>query len=317
MSFDSGILFNDREPSGSWSRSLYSSMPARARRPLIAILLGVALLGGLALGAQPAPPRPEQPAPAPGAPPAAPSPADPAEVQQGYRRALALYQKNQYNESLEAIRSVFNSAPTSYELRMLAAANYMRLGSYPNAAAHLRTCIKQHPARPEPIAMLGAVYRAMKQPAQAVTFLINGIVRHKGDVRLRMELAQVYYSVGKFAPARQQLERIFQTRANYFDALYLDGMIFLREGKYENAEFRLKQALEQKPRNKKVLASLYNNLGMALERSGDTYRQTQKERAAFYYKNAESNFGYALSVDASHPTAAANRDRIRSKRAGL
>ena len=274
------------------------------------------LLSPLVLIAQPnpAPPNPESPAPVPGAPPAAPSPADPAEVQQGYRNALKLYQQGEYNRSLEVIRSVFNSAPQSYELRMLAAANYMRLGSYPNAATHLRTCIRQHPKRPEPVAMLGSVYRAMKQPGAAVTFLINGIVRHKGDARLRMELAQVYYSLGKYFPARQQLERILQANANYFDALYLDGMIFLREGKYENAEFRLNQALNQKPRNKRVLASLYNNLGMALERSGDTYRQTEKGRSDFYYKNAEDNYGFALKVDPNHPTAGANRDRIRTKR---
>lgn len=314
MSSNRGFLCPPRpssgEPDGGFRR--YTTLISGA---LLTVGL-VAVLSGTALPAQPAPPpNPEAPAPVPGSPPAAPSPADPAEVQQGYRKALAQYQKGEYNPSLETIRSVFNSAPESYELRMLAAANYMQLGSYPNAAAHLRTCMKQHPGRPEPVAMLGSVYRAMKQPGAAVNFLINGIVAHKGDSRLRMELAQVYYSLGNFVPARQQLERILQSNSNYFDALYLDGMIFLREGKYENAEIRLNQALAQKPRNKQVLASLYNNLGMALERNGDAYLPTEKSRASYYYENAEKNYGFALKVDPDHPTAAANRDRIRQKRA--
>ncbi len=229
-----------------------------------------------------------------------------------YREALELYNSGDFQKSLDIIRSIFAENSNSYELRMLAAADYSRLGNYESALQHLQYCMKDHPDRVEPKIFISGVMRKSGRLLESIRIARLGLAQHGENLPLRLELARSLYKVGQYVPARQMLDRILIADPKNFDAFYLDGLIYLRQGNYETAEFRLRNAVQYRPSDRNQLKDLYNNLGVALEKNGDRIlSQGNKQQAMAVYNDAKSQ--YETARDSGSDTAVKNLERLSQK----
>lgn len=93
----------------------------------------------------------------------------------------------------------------------------------------------------------------------------------------------------------------------------LDGLNFLKEGKLENAEFRLQQALHLKPESRAALARTYNNLGLCYELRARRLPVEQAESARRLLKEAQRYYQYALQTLPNFAPAKKNIARIGSE----
>lgn len=231
-----------------------------------------------------------------------------------YDEALKLFHGGKYSESLDVIRAVFDDHRGAVELRLLAAQNYMHLGEYENARAHMTYCLKENNKRLECYATLSSIYRAEKRYDNAIKTARSGIGRVGESVPLRLELASAYYAKANYGASRAHLEKVLQSDPNNFTAIYMDGLIFLKQSKFANAEFRLRHALDIKPKTSIDLLHLYINLGFAIEREGDRLVSAGDRAGGIRrYSEAARHYNYALRIDANHPVARESRERMNTK----
>lgn len=231
-----------------------------------------------------------------------------------YDEALKLFHTGRYSESLDVIRQVFDDNRGAVELRLLAAENYMHLGEFENARAHMSFCLKENPSSLECHALLSAVYRREKRYDHAIRTAQSALTRLGDKIPLRLELASAYYAKDNYAGARAHLEKVLQAEPANFTAIYMDGLIFLKQGRFANAEFRLRNALALEPKTSIDLLNLYVNLGFALEREGDRLlAEGQRSDGVRKHTEASRYYYYALRIDSEHPQARANRERMKSK----
>ncbi|MCB1171123.1 MAG: tetratricopeptide repeat protein [Leptospiraceae bacterium] len=207
-----------------------------------------------------------------------------------YNEAVQLFQQGKYEDSLEAIRSVFDDYKTSYDFRMLAAANYLEQSNFEAAVSHLRYCMKDHPGRAEPHALLAAVYRRSGQPVKALAHIRDVIGKFPDSDDIRWEAALSYLALDRVEAARTHVSKILSGNPSHFGALYLDGVLYLKAGDLENAEFRLRNAARVGTPDQNLQFGLLNNLGLTLSllatRATGERREDYLKRAREYLQKA-------------------------------
>lgn len=225
-----------------------------------------------------------------------------------YDEALARFKDGDHNGSLEIVRSVFDENRESLELRMLAAACYHRLGNLDSALAHMLYALKSHPDEVGPTLYMAILQREKGQPGRAVEILKRGAGKFPQDPWVRYELAATYFSQGNHKVARQQLEAVLTKSPNFFPAVYLDGVIYLADGDYENADFRFRNATRIRMTDREWTKRLYNNLGIVNEHlaaaAGDAKVSAEKISLARDY------FKKAIELDGGYSIARGNLDRL-------
>ena len=244
-----------------------------------------------------------------------PAPAAPegqtADLPAGYAAAAKAYRAGRFAESLETIRKSVSASYMPYEMRMLAAATYVKLGKPANAVAHLQLCIKEHPKRSEPRLALTGVYRGMGRFAEAIVVAKRAMVEAPDRNRARLELARAYYGAAQFERSREQVAAILKEQPKHAESVMLDGLNLLRQGKLENAEFRLQQALHLKPDSRADLAATYNNLGLCYEVRARRLPKDQAKAAREYFDEAVRYYRYALETIPKYAPAERNLARVR------
>lgn len=236
----------------------------------------------------------------------------PAEIQETYRKSQRLFLLKRYDDSLQEIRSVFEENKNSKELRMLAAGNYVEQGDYTQAIKHLTLCAQSHPDDPSVMAYLASVYRIAGNLNEAYATAMRGLIRFGDNDSLRVEMAKIAIRMGNLPYARAQIDRVLQMKPGEFDALYLDGLLFLLQKKYEMAEFRFRNALSvSSGKSDLILAHLHNNLGYTLERLAVADAASGRG-ALSLQRNEEAIRLYERALDTvpSNTIFAANADRL-------
>lgn len=231
-----------------------------------------------------------------------------------YDEALKLFHEGQFDASLEVIRAVFDDNKGAIELRLLAAHNYLGKKDFENARAHMDYCMQQHPDRFECRAVLSTILREQGKSGTALQVLATAIRKFPDAPELRLEAAAAHFALGSYGTARTHLEKVIAADSRNFAAIYMDGLIFLKQRQYSNAEFRLQNALDLKPKNKNDLVNLYVNLGFAYEGQGDALVNEGKSAdAAGRFREALRYYTFALRLDPDNETARKNRVRVEAK----
>lgn len=225
-----------------------------------------------------------------------------------YDEALARFKEGDHNGSLEIVRSVFDDNRESLELRMLAAACYHRLGNLDSALAHMLYALKSHPEEVGPTLYMAILQREKGQPGKAIDILKRGAGRFPQDPWVRYELAATYFLQGNHKVARQQLEAVLTKSPNFFPAVYLDGVIYMADGDYENADFRFRNASRVRMTDREWTKRLYNNMGIVNEHlaASATDAKTRSEKLAL----ARESFKKAIDLDGGYSVARSNLDRL-------
>ena len=231
----------------------------------------------------------------------------------GYDDALKQFQQKKYDNSLEIIRLNFQPESQSYEFRMLAAANYLNLANHQQALQHLNFCRREHTDRSEPITLTAVILRKSGNLYGAAREIIAGLARFPDDVPLRMEMSRVYFLLGKYPQARLQLDLILKSDPYNIHAIYLDGLIFIKERRFDEAEFRLSNVLGMKAVPFYLLPSLHNNLGFVLENIASVNVQNGDAAGAkIKYREAMDHYSKALSYSPDNKIYMENKNRISS-----
>lgn len=228
-----------------------------------------------------------------------------------YMEALQLFEKNRFEESLQKIREVFHDHSTSLELRLLAAANYLQLKDYKNAMAHLRYAQKDHPYALEVPLLMAEVFMANQQYQEALKLLgkVSGNTKDTSKaLHIRYLIAKAYYHQRNFARSKQILEAILSDDPNYLEAIYLDGLIYLQQRKYDLAEFRWKGLLSHPKVTVPLLVLVYNNLGYVKEIQVSKVPETTQEYKT-NIEEAKKYYEFAHKLDPGYPVAQQNRER--------
>ncbi len=230
-----------------------------------------------------------------------------------YAEALNLYNQKNYEGSLEKIRAVFDADSGSFHLRILAAASHYRLGNTDSALAHLRAAEKADPGRFETHLLAASVYRKSGKATQAIASVRKAAALGASAEVVKTESARIYYEAGQYAKARAEAEAVLATDAKHAEAMYIDALFFARQGKWESAEFRLRQILHMGGLPSVYQADFYNNLGYALDKMSSGAQSSGKaEDAVSLKKEAAAFYEKALKIQPAHPQAKANLSRINA-----
>ncbi|MBX7057295.1 MAG: tetratricopeptide repeat protein [Leptospirales bacterium] len=228
-----------------------------------------------------------------------------------YDEALNNYRAGKYEDALAVIRSVFDSNRNSTELRTLAGASYLAQGQTDPALAHARYCIN---ANPQSISCRILKVRVLRRsdPVEAA-HSAEGAIRETGEnAALRLEAAAAYFVAGRLDLARRHLEKVIAANQKNFAALYLDGLIFLKQMRYEEAEFRLRNALNAAPPTRADAVRTLVNLGAAVENQAMALRSAAKSaEAAGRFREAGDLYRRALELNEQHAAARAGLERVR------
>ena len=228
-----------------------------------------------------------------------------------YHQALELYLKADFQGSLEKIRSIFEEYKDRMGLRMLAAANYIALDRPSQAMSHVQAAKRIYPRHFELDMFYVRILRAQKKYYEAIAQARKVIQETGESPGLALEIAAVYYELKSYPKARVQLQRVLELDSQNYYAFYLDGLLFLQEGRYELAEFRLRNALALRPKHKEDLKLLYNNLALALEKKGEGLEKRAKvSEAKQSYREAKAYYAYALAIEPENQLIRSNKERV-------
>jgi Tfp pilus assembly protein PilF len=230
-----------------------------------------------------------------------------------YAEALKLHNEKQYDASLEKIRAVFENYSDNYYLRMLAAANHYRLNNTDSSFAHIRAAEKIAPERYETFMLSAAVYRQVGNSTQALNALKKAASLNAPAASVKLEMSRLYYETAQYAKARGETDQILAADAKNAEAMYIDGLIFLKQSKWESAEFRFRQILLMGGLPAVYTADIYNNMGFALENiSIQASKPGNAQESARYKKEAESFYKKSLQSDSKHAAAQANLNHLNA-----
>ena len=235
-----------------------------------------------------------------------------AELPPRYGEALKAYDAGKYEESLEIIRSVFDDYKSSYEFRMLAAADYYHLGNLNSAMAHLDYARKDHPERVDLRLMTAGILRSSGLFTKALEVLKEPGVPVAETRPLQMEEARIHYVRKNYAGAARVAREILAADPNYFDAVVLEGLLFIQEKKWDAAEFRFRHALRLPHRAGRERAMILNNLGFVLEKEAVALPAGEGERSRSMQQKAAEYFDRALQEDSTLKEAEFNRARLKA-----
>ncbi len=238
-------------------------------------------------------------------------------VSKGYERALKLYIEEKHSESLAAIRQVFDESVSQdrLNLRFLASFNYMALQNYNSATLHARLAARENPQKFQPAVIRARVLRARKKPYQAVVILSKAIQKFGDIPELLLSLAFAFYESKQYRKANFYLRKLLIKQPQNFYAVYLDGILLLKKGKFDSAEFRLKNALAIRPITPKDLVLIYNHLGIVAERDAARKEiEGSQQVASKRYDEANRYYVYALSIDPNESQVLANQKRLSLRR---
>ena len=182
-----------------------------------------------------------------------------------YDEALKLYINSKYNESLVKIRSIIDSNKKSLDLRILAAQDYIALNQLSTAYSHIITALQFHPHNIGAVLYQLKILRLQSKFNKALNIANSEAHFLKNSPELNLEIAIIYYELNNKPYARDYIQKTLATDPSNYHAIYLDGLIYLKDKQVDIAEFRFRNALALKPIDKNLLIALYNNLALCLE----------------------------------------------------
>ena len=152
--------------------------------------------------------------------------------------------------------------------------------------------------------------RTINRPDYAVAYGNVGLDATGEQPLLFLEVAAAHFLQGNIQAARVYLRKIFtlsdRKKAIYFYALYLDGLLYLKEESLDYASFRFMEALQNHPPSRQGLYLVYANLGVTHHRLAFRYRKKQQRNLAKQHQSEAVKFyGYTKSIATPRTSASA------------
>ncbi len=125
---------------------------------------------------------------------------------------------------------------------------YAHLGQARPAIQTLETALKYNP-QPATYLLLGMVYQALDQDAQAIPHVRKFLDAQSDSVMGRLMLGQLYLNTDQLAPAQAELERVVKLDAKNEPAHWLLAIAHLRAKRYGDAAKWANKLIQLAPQN--------------------------------------------------------------------
>ena len=217
-----------------------------------------------------------------------------------YQKALELFEKQEYKESLKMIADELETAndvkPDSpnFNLRFLAAHNHWKLGNTKSAADHFTRCIAIRKKSVDPYIDLAMLQIEMKKYGEAENTARKGLeIEKSAELFYIMGLSSL--KRGNFWRAKEMFEKANSLNPELYYSYNALGVALMRLKKYGEANTAFSAAHAIRPKS----AEIMNNLGMSCEYLGKI------KEAKEYYESAP--------LDEKNQVITANLERIKSR----
>jgi Flp pilus assembly protein TadD len=220
-----------------------------------------------------------------------------------YDKALELYQKKQYAESLKMCAddlttgNDFSENSQNYKLRYLAAHNHWKLGNKEPVVQHFRRCMDIKKNEVNPYIDLAIFFMETSRMGDAESSAQNGL-RIKQDPMLFYMIGKVSLLKGNFWRAKEYFEKTNAMTQEFYFCYNSLGIALMNLNKFSEANTAFTVASALYPDSPQIM----NNLGMS-------YEMLTK------YDRARECFEKAILLDKGNKTIQENLQRIKSKSA--
>jgi tetratricopeptide (TPR) repeat protein len=165
------------------------------------------------------------------------------------------HQAGELAQAEQAYRELLQQEPDNAEGWYLLGSVYQTRGDLATAADHLDRALQLRPGYLEALNRRGIVHARQGQPAEAAAKFREFLGLRPGDVDVQTNLALALLRQGQFAEAIALLQAVIQQRPDYARAqkpfreahalqAVVEGIAYEQQGKLEEADARLRQALE-------------------------------------------------------------------------
>jgi len=219
-----------------------------------------------------------------------------------YNKAVSLFQKGEYKESLKEVADLLIVAddlkPNSpnYKLRFLAAHLHWKLGNGKSVIAHFKRCMDLKKTNPNPYIDLSLYYLETKQYSSAQNIANKGLKLFPKNSMLNFISGKVSIKRGNFWRAKILLEKansLGLSSAPLYNSL---GIALMNLKKYGEANTSFTIANDIDPLSVEIL----NNLAFSFE------KLNKLKKAKKYYEKAKK-------LDRKNKVIIANLKRISKK----
>lgn len=180
-----------------------------------------------------------------------------------YERAVAHYQKKEYNTALDICQSCIDSGEAGADLFYLIGTIFIENQLYEKAAYYLHRAVLTDPEKAVYPMQLGIAY-------QLNACVDEAILCYKKAIDIRPDYADALTNIGNAMVIKGQprealtwFQKAVEANPNNYDACYNLGLICQTTGDLEKSKTLFENCLEKKPEDVQVL----NNLGIVYQRS--------------------------------------------------
>jgi len=204
-------------------------------------------------------------------------------INQYYEKALAEFQKQKYEASLNYIRHVIKSDMKNYKLRYLAAHNHWRSKNFDSATIHFQVAINAKPLKIGTYIDLSLMQIHQKLYKNAKQTVINAITRFEKNkieipAKFYIILSRISFYQYQFKNALLYIQKAKEKFSanegikDQLEAILIEGRIYLAKGKFDQAEISLNWALTLKKKNPTAI----NLLGYIYEQWANATKENKK-----------------------------------------
>lgn len=220
-------------------------------------------------------------------------PAEPREVT--YAEAEEAFQAKRYDEAMELFMlytAQKSENPWGYYMLGLSAAKSTK---YVDAENAFELALELDPGHVKSLTNLGRVYLDTDRPDDALVRIEEALALDPGAADAYRLQGRAYHQLGRTEEAADAYREAIRIDDKDVWAMNNLALILMEQGLFDQALTTLARATEL--RNN--IAVFFNNLGMALEKTG-------------HYRGAEDAYRTSVTIDAFHEKATLNLARVES-----
>ena len=218
------------------------------------------------------------------------------EYRDHYGEATRLREEGRYEEAVEALRMELFDAPDSATTWLLLGETYAQLSRKEQALDAVHESLTFDPEFADAWAFIARFHLEEGQPSAAIDAAKQLVAQRPHDADASHLLARSQMGLAMWSEAIETCKRTIAIDPEFTRAYNNLGFSALQIGQTEVAKTYLAEAAELPG----IEAYMLNNLGIALERSGD-------------HGDAARTFAKALELNPSYSRAALNRDRVQRR----
>ena len=223
-------------------------------------------------------------------------------IEEFYKKALADYDIQQYEKSLDNIRHVIKSDMDNYKLRYLAAHNHWKLGNFESAEAHFKRTISAEPNNAGPYIDYSLMQLHMRDYKRSEKTAKKGIKVLSGNkievpsklyniiARIKLLNGNAKESLEYAEKAKSLLDQKGTGVKDKLEAMVLEARSQLLLKNFDKAELSMQWALSLR----KTSPYLHNLLGYVYSTWATSIIESDPKRADNLKQNALNHYQIAL-----------------------